>query len=192
MATLWETSSTTDLDTLSVDALNSATTSVDVSAATAPTIWQVLTATSSTAATWQDAWWGWGWVSEAFSAYFATSESVPWSVTKLNFDWEIFDSGWNFNTSTWQYTAPSDWTYRFDVWAEIVGSSDQWLNALYFYESFNQRKQMQTRASWANVFFWWTLIIELSTNDTIEVRWSWSWSYRTWINADYFSWYKLF
>ena len=37
------------------DALNSATTTVDVSAATAPTTGQVLTATSSTAATWQAA-----------------------------------------------------------------------------------------------------------------------------------------
>ena len=39
----------------STDALNSATTTVNVSSATAPTTGQVLTATSSTAATWQDA-----------------------------------------------------------------------------------------------------------------------------------------
>ncbi len=37
------------------NALKSATTTVDVSSATAPTVWQVLTATSSTAATWQNA-----------------------------------------------------------------------------------------------------------------------------------------
>lgn len=36
-----------------IDALNSATTVIDVSAATAPTTGQVLTATSPTAATWQ-------------------------------------------------------------------------------------------------------------------------------------------
>ena len=39
----------------STDALNSATTTIDVSAATAPTVGQVLTATSDSAATWQDA-----------------------------------------------------------------------------------------------------------------------------------------
>ena len=43
----------------STDALNSATTTVNVSSATAPTTGQVLTATSWTAATWQTpAWWG--------------------------------------------------------------------------------------------------------------------------------------
>lgn len=44
----------------STDALNSATTTVNVSSATAPTAGQVLTATSPTTATWQDAWGGWG------------------------------------------------------------------------------------------------------------------------------------
>lgn len=41
------------------NALKSATTTVDVSAATAPSNWQVLTATSSTTATWQtpSGWW---------------------------------------------------------------------------------------------------------------------------------------
>jgi len=48
----WNAVTTTTAD---ADALNSATTTVNVSAATAPTIDQVLTATSSTAATWQDA-----------------------------------------------------------------------------------------------------------------------------------------
>ena len=42
----------------STDALNSATTIINVSAATAPTTWQVLTATSSTTATWQTQAWG--------------------------------------------------------------------------------------------------------------------------------------
>ena len=62
LTTLSNTSGTNTGDQTSVtgtsgntDALNSATTVVDVSAATAPTVGQVLTATGSTAATWQDA-----------------------------------------------------------------------------------------------------------------------------------------
>jgi len=39
----------------STDALKSATTTIDVASSTAPTVGQILTATSSTAATWQDA-----------------------------------------------------------------------------------------------------------------------------------------
>ena len=73
----------------STDALKSATTTINVSSATAPTVWQVLTATWSAAATWQDAW-GWGtWVT-----------IFDWQV-----DWELVP--WRiFNTLTpWAFTA---------------------------------------------------------------------------------------
>jgi len=45
----------TTWNSASTDALKSATTTIDVASATAPTVWQVLKATSSTAATWQTA-----------------------------------------------------------------------------------------------------------------------------------------
>ena len=72
----------------STDALKSATTTINISSATAPTVWQVLTATWSAAATWQDAW-GWTWVT-----------IFDWQV-----DWELVP--WRiFNTLTpWAFTA---------------------------------------------------------------------------------------
>lgn len=61
--------------------LHSATTAVDVSAATAPTAGQVLTATSSTAATWQTAGGG--------AEFTATAKTA--SYTAVSGDWVVYD-----------------------------------------------------------------------------------------------------
>lgn len=77
------------------DALNSATTTIDVSSATAPTTWQVLTATSSTAATWQDAWGGgWGGFNPRFpvditSWFNAINETINISNTYTVPTWKV-------------------------------------------------------------------------------------------------------
>lgn len=143
---IWNTSWTNTWDqtevtwkSWSTDSLNSATTTVDVSGATAPTVWQVLTATSDTAATWQD-WWGGGGISEIFSAYKSTNQSLTQAFVDIIFNTETKDSWGNFNTVTGEYTVPSDWTYEMrasiqvqslNVWDRIIivlkkGASTVW------------------------------------------------------------------
>lgn len=101
------------------DALNSATTEVDVSAATAPTTWQILTATSSTAATWQTPA-GWGdWTLIDTATYTAettkTLTITGWDtkVYKLEYDLDLpsgsnynYRMRWNSITSTDYLTQP--------------------------------------------------------------------------------------
>ena len=89
---IWNTSWTNTWDQTNVtwnsgttDALNSATTEVNVSSATAPIIGQVLTATSPTAATWQDAAWG-GWGMTLLSTTDVTSPITQIDITSSVFD----------------------------------------------------------------------------------------------------------
>ena len=83
------TSWTNTWDQSSIDALNSATTVVDVSASTAPTAWQVLTANSSTDASWQDAAWGGGGMT------LLTTTNISSPVSQIDFTSTIFD--WTYD-----------------------------------------------------------------------------------------------
>lgn len=75
---------------------------------------QVLTSNWAWAApTFQDAG-GW-WITEDFSAYISSWFGVTSTEATIVYNWEHFDTGSNFNTSTWEYTVPSVWTYRFDI-----------------------------------------------------------------------------
>lgn len=79
-------------NTLTASLLKSATTEINVSSATAPTTWQVLTATSPTTATWQTPSGGW-WVSNLISSFTA---------------WESISSLWRalyISKWTWWRTA---------------------------------------------------------------------------------------
>ena len=88
-----QTFSSTAVGTIdATNALKSATTTVNVSSATAPTAWQVLTATSSTAATWQTAGGGgfvelklqdyaWPWIIGILGQYDATRAGTLTEVT---------------------------------------------------------------------------------------------------------------
>lgn len=67
------------------NALKSATTDINVSSATAPTVGQILTATSPTAATWQDAAWG-GWGMTLLSTIDVTSPITQIDTTSSVFD----------------------------------------------------------------------------------------------------------
>ena len=58
---------------------------------------------------------GGGGISEEFRAYKSGAQSVnALSVTEIEFDAEAFDTGNNFNTSTYTYTVPSDGIYYFN------------------------------------------------------------------------------
>jgi len=89
------TSWTNTWDQSSIDALNSATTVVDVSASTAPTAWQVLTANSSTDASWQDAAWGGGGMT-----LLSTTTVTTW-VSNIDFSSSIFTSGYKWFIIRW-------------------------------------------------------------------------------------------
>ena len=82
------------------NALKSATTTVDVSAATAPSNWQVLTATSSTTATWQTgsgfSWWATG-TAWAWTGLALTSSAASWANAFITMD----------HSSTWVLTSDS-------------------------------------------------------------------------------------
>lgn len=102
------------------NALKSATTTVDVSAATAPSSGQVLTATSSTTATWQ---------APPVFCWVLAIQTSTWTITDnsldlINFDNELYDTDSFHNTSTnnWRLTVPSGKAGKYDVRAQIETS----------------------------------------------------------------------
>lgn len=94
--------------------LKSATTTVDVSAATAPTSGQVLTATSGTAATWQTPSGGVSTTTAKARAYRNTSTQTinNASFTKVQLNAESYDPGSNFDSATnYRFTVPTTGYY---------------------------------------------------------------------------------
>ena len=110
------------------DALNSATTVVNVSSATAPTSWQVLTATSSTAATWQTPT---GWWAKTIYEWRYWAGSVPWWVTIDEFSaWEAITL-WTFRVSikTLQTTSTLDVNLQVNGSTVATASITTWASA---------------------------------------------------------------
>jgi hypothetical protein len=83
-------------------ALKSATTTINVSSATAPSSGQVLTATSATSATWQSP--SGALTGPAFSAYPSSNQSLTSGPQKVLFQTEEFDTNNNFASSTFTPT----------------------------------------------------------------------------------------
>ena len=105
--------------------LKSATTNINIASAPAPSNWQVLTATSSTTATWQtpSSWWvtdhnslTWiqGW------AIWDYQHLTTAQVTKLNN--QSWTNTWDQTINTWIITATAGQTVV-TVWTHIVNSS---------------------------------------------------------------------
>ncbi len=122
---IWNTSWANSWDQTSVsgasgntDALNSATTTVDVSAATAPTVWQVLTATGASAATWQDA--GGGWVAYPSNVY-VSSATVWVSSTTFTFTHNLWFTqadveAWKYKVFLASDKSWSQWHHHWDTY----------------------------------------------------------------------------
>ena len=93
-------------------ALKSATTTVNVSSATAPSSGQVLTATSSTAATWQTP--AAGGAFNGARVYKASGQSIGTTFVAVTFDTENYDTNTYHDnvTNNSRLTIPSDGYYR--------------------------------------------------------------------------------
>lgn len=191
----WNTILTTAAGTsVETAALKSATTTVNVSSATAPTTGQVLTATSGTAATWQTPTWG-GIGTTWFSVKLTSAQSITSWIATIQFNNEEFDDWWNFNTGTYRYTAPSTWKYY--MWYSIFIDSllVSWdLVSLIMYK--NDTTAMifdYTRAWWGEMSIVWWRFFSLTSWDTIEIKIFNATAARWHINASlsWFYWYKL-
>lgn len=132
------------------NALKSATTTVNVSSATAPSVWQVLTATSSTAATWQAGWAWWNKTVFLMATAWQNDGTVTfvWMSPCVNMaDW-VTD-----NVRVW-WTVPDGWATISSVKLHASTNANSW-NAYLFFES-------QATAPWTSMNTW-------STTDSIAV-----------------------
>jgi len=180
-------------NTLTASLLKSATTEVDTSAATAPTTWQVLTATSWTAATWQTPSWGWGWMSEIFNVYNNTDWTYSaWVNTAVPWVTAIINENSNFSLTNNEFVAPSDWDYIFDL--NIYTESNEqytilwlydWTNTLYTWQSLSTTSTW-TQSQSARIFTKMTL----STWDKVRVRVTFAWASNL-AGTSNFTWYKI-
>lgn len=108
----------TVVETPSTRALESATTTVNVDSATAPTAGQVLTATSSTSATWQNG----ATAGPSFSATIGSPffQTIAVSTTAIvKFDVEEWDTDNCFDTSTYSFTPNKEGYYQINVFIQI-------------------------------------------------------------------------
>lgn len=113
----------------STDALNSATTTVDVSSATAPTNWQILTATSSTTATWQSQAWWWD-VSKVGTPVDNQIWVWTWDGT-IEWTSGLTYDGSDFHITGW---ADLDWAVTInETWADVDFRVESNVNANTFF-----------------------------------------------------------
>ena len=109
--TLTNKTMTGSTNTITARLLKSATTEIDVSSATAPTNGQVLTATSSTTATWQTPW---SWADISCRIKQSSTQSIWTTLTAVLFDAETYDTDNMHSTSsnTSRITFNTDWKYH--------------------------------------------------------------------------------
>lgn len=137
---------------------------------------QVLTADSTQSAwvAWKDVWGG-GWSSDFLSAYRSSDQSITSGVfTTILFNVKDTDPWSNYNTSTWIYTVPSDWTYYIESTIFFQSVTDVLTNIVINWTTIKTDDKW-----WANTDLTQHLSIirPLVTNDEIEIElrhFSWS------------------
>ena len=160
-----------------------------------PTVWQVPTATSGTAATWQDAWGG-GWVSEIFSAWKTVNQGLTWSLVTVVFNSEKVDTWANYNNTTWIYTAPSAWEYQFNAMISFESLSSWWIVEFVMYKWATKIAEY-LKSGDGNQYDIISMqhVITLATSDTVLIkvsRASWTWWTVQWsITRTKFSGFKM-
>jgi len=145
------------------------------------------------APTFQDAGWGWG-ISEIFDVKLSGTYNLTTSEWIVTFNTENIDTWSNFNTSTYKYTAPSDWNYFF-----YLNSSTLWFTAwdnIYlklFVNSVNVAT-IHNSNSWTEFDAQINKILSLSSWDTVDIRavnnTATRWGISSW-DFTSFGWYKL-
>jgi len=154
-ATLTNKTITDSTNNVTANGLRTATTTVSVSGATAPTAGQVLTATNGTTATWQTPSGGGG---EKMRAYHSTTQSGETSATKMAFDTESYDTGNNFASNT--YTVPTSGYYRINVRANFEQSTS----------TANIQYTLELRVNNTPVAVGYTIISATSRSSTIGIN----------------------
>ncbi len=66
----------------------------------------------------------WGGNSEIFSVTMSSGQGLTTTDAIIAYDDELIDTWWNFNTTTYKYTAPSDWFYSFSSGNYIYSLTD--------------------------------------------------------------------
>lgn len=112
---------------------------------------------------------GGGGASEEFRAYGISQSINNFSVTKIQFSNEVFDTGNNFDpTTNYDYTAPSDGKYVFTLQATVQSMVDQKSVQIYIRVNDVAVRLRRIQASGTNaVGVNLTDIIDLSENDTV-------------------------
>lgn len=119
------------------DGIKSATTNVNISAATAPTVGQTLIATSPTAATWQTPAGG-GFTSSARANISGAKPSIPTgTITKVQFNGEIYDTDSEYdNVTNYRFTPTETGLYNVSAtvrWFDFLSTGV--INNIYIYRS---------------------------------------------------------
>ena len=136
-----------------------------------PTVWQVATATGTTAATWQDAGWG-GWFTSAVRAYRSASQSIPNNTdTKVQLNNESYDVDGEFDPVTnFEFTATDAGKYQVNASAYFTSMADT--TFIQFFIKVNT-----TVVAWRSLQSSWTWgqsvnisdILDLSASDTVQL-----------------------
>jgi len=144
------------------------------------------------APTFQDAWGGG--VSEIFDVY-GSNYTLTTTDALIPLDTEVLDEWWNYNNSTYRYTAPSDWNYQFSYNFRMNWVTAWNLTYVTFKKNWNLYKY-HIEAAWTVIYSHsWTFIVPLVETDYIEVfvrnSTAANWTVTMTSTQSWFNWYKL-
>ena len=157
--------------------LKSATTNINIASASTPSNGQVLTATSSTTATWQIPAWAWN-VASTKSTFVAWENITAWNALYIHTDWKAYktdaSNSSKINFIWFATNTVSSW------WNVIVDTS--WVSSLFSWLSLGLLYYLA----------WWiTLTSQLLTYDFINIWYSTStYDYKEWQTFTLSNWTK--
>lgn len=136
----------------------------------------------------------WGWVSEIFDTRPNSSLGLTTTIATIQFDNEQIDTGWNFNTWTFTYTAPSAWEYMIYFSLSMFSMTDQDRIRVELAVNWTTRMGIEADVSGDLFHIWATKNLTLWANDTIIIRARNATASRGTVNSGTscaFGWYKL-
>ena len=113
----------------------------------------------------------WGWVTEAFRIYSSNPViALTSSITAVPFNTKTVDQWNNYNTSTFTYVVPSDWTYFLNYLFTTFWLNNEDLIQCFIYQNSTIVHTNSSRSSGANMGLSWTDILNFSAWDEIQIR----------------------